>query len=346
MKTDRSPELQAFCQRIGMRGLVPLWDVAGTLLPREPAASCAAALWRYGDVRPWLLEAGSLISAQEAERRVLVLENPALPGHSAITQSLYAGLQLIQPGEVSSGHRHTQSAVRLVIEGTGAHTTVDGERITMHPGDFIVTPSWTWHDQGNPGQNPVIWLDGLDIPMLRFFAAGFAERYPHAAQPVARPEGDSVARFGNGLLPLDYRPERRGSPMIHYPYARTRETLRRISRAQSFDPRHGWKMQFADPATGGYALPTIAAFMQLLPKGFSGEGYRSTDSTVFCVVQGKGGAIVGSECFEFGPRDIFVVPSWHVHHFEAEEETVLFSFSDRPVQKALGFWREEDADHV
>ncbi len=106
---------------------------------------------------------------------MLILENPALRGQSAITQSLYAGLQLILPGEVAPSHRHTQSALRFIVEGSGAYTAVDGERTTMRPGDFIITPSWTWHDHGHDGTGPVIWLDGLDIPMIRFFDAGFAE---------------------------------------------------------------------------------------------------------------------------------------------------------------------------
>ena len=121
------------------------------------------------------MEAGRLITAEEAERRVLILENPALRGQSCITASLYAGLQLILPGEVAPAHRHTQSALRLVLDGDGAYTAVDGERTTMRRGDFIITPSWTWHDHGNLGDQPVVWLDGLDIPIVRFFDAGFAE---------------------------------------------------------------------------------------------------------------------------------------------------------------------------
>jgi hypothetical protein len=78
---------------------------------------------------------GTLITAREAERRVLVLENPGLRGASSITRTLYAGLQLILPGEVAPSHRHTQSALRFVLEGKGAYTAVDGERASMHPGD-------------------------------------------------------------------------------------------------------------------------------------------------------------------------------------------------------------------
>jgi gentisate 1,2-dioxygenase len=227
------------------------------------------------------------------------------------------------------------------MEGSGAYTAVDGERATMRPGDFILTPSWTFHDHGNPGEEPVIWLDGLDIPIVAFFDAGFAERHPQETQPVARPERDSLARYGSNLLPLEHQPASRATPIFSYPYDRTREALEQLRRNGPVDPCHGAKMQYANPATGGYPLPTIAAFIQLLPAGFRGAPYRSTDGTVYAVVEGRGQSVVGDQTFDWGPRDIFVVPSWSAVSHRASEDAVLFSFSDRPVQKALGLWREE-----
>jgi len=166
----------AYYDRIGAQNMTPLWEVLHALVPTQPQSHAQAAIWRYAELREQVLEAGRLISAEEAERRVLILENPGLQGQSCITQSLYAGLQLILPGEVAPAHRHTQSALRLVLDGEGAYTAVDGERTTMHRGDFIITPSWTWHDHGNLGDQPVVWLDGLDIPVVRFLDAGFAEK--------------------------------------------------------------------------------------------------------------------------------------------------------------------------
>src|SRR6266481_8843902 len=133
-------ERAAFYRRIDKDSLTPLWEVLGALVPPQPTTPCVPALWRYQTVRPYLMEAGRLISAREAERRVLILENPGLRGASSITRTLYAGLQLILPGEIAPSHRHAQSALRFVLEGTGAHTAVDGERTTMRPGDFILTP--------------------------------------------------------------------------------------------------------------------------------------------------------------------------------------------------------------
>src|SRR5205814_1892781 len=156
---------------------------------------------------------------------------PGMGGESGITQVRYAGLQLILPGEIAPSHRHSQSALRFIVEGSGAYTAVDGERTTMYPGDFIITPSWTYHDHGNPGNEPVVWMDGLDIRIVELFAAQFHEVYPEEIQPVARSEGAATARFGNGLAPLGaVAPFGKTSPIFNYPYARSRESLDLLSR--------------------------------------------------------------------------------------------------------------------
>src|SRR3954466_1060266 len=332
---------QDLYRRIGKHNFAPLWEVYHDLIPDQPVTPCKPAIWKWADARPHLMEAGSLITAKEALRRVLVLQNPGMPGEASATQSLFAGYQLILPGEIAPSHRHTQSALRFVLEGSGAYTAVDGERTTMRPGDFIITPSWTFHDHGNPGQEPVIWLDGLDIPMVAFFDAGFFERHPEETQPVARPERDSMVRYGSNLLPLEHAPRSLSSPVFCYPYEQARAALGALARNGPLHPCHGAKMQYANPATGGYPMPTIAAFVQLLPKGFRGEAARSTDGTVYAVVEGRGRSTVGEQVLEWGPRDIFVAPSWSAVRHQATDEAVLFSFSDRPVQKALGLWREE-----
>jgi gentisate 1,2-dioxygenase len=340
-KSEVTDERNSFYQRIAKDSLKPLWEVLGSLVPPKPAPDCVPALWRYRQVRPHLMQAANLITAREAERRVLILENPGMQGASSITQSLFAGLQLILPGEVAPSHRHTQSALRFVVEGEGAYTAVDGERCTMHPGDFIITPSWTFHDHGSAGSAPVIWLDGLDIPIVKFFDAGFMEKFPREAQPVTKPEGDALARFGANMLPLEYRPSSPTTPIFSYPYRRTREALELLRRGGAPHAHHGVKMQYSNPATGGFAMPTIGAFIQLLPSGFNGLPYRATDGTIYCAVEGRGTSRVGDKNFDWEPHDIFVIPSWCSVSHRAAEDAVLFSFSDRPVQQALGFWREE-----
>jgi gentisate 1,2-dioxygenase len=142
-QATQHPDRAQLYQDMSPLHLTPLWEVLHALVPQQPASPCVPALWKYDEVRPFLMRAGAAITAEEAIRRVLILENPALRGKSSITQSLYAGLQLILPGEVAPSHRHTQSALRFIVEGSGAYTSVDGEKTTMRPGDFIITPKWT-----------------------------------------------------------------------------------------------------------------------------------------------------------------------------------------------------------
>ncbi len=342
--TAPAADRQAFYDRLAPHNLAPLWESLHSLVSRTPASAAVPAHWDYdGVVRPYIMESGALITAKEAERRVLILENPGMPGQASITPSLYAGLQLILPGEVAPAHRHTQSALRFIVEGRGAYTAVDGERALMQPGDFVITPSWSWHDHGNETATPMVWLDGLDIPILKLFSASFAEPANADSQSVTRPPGDSPARYGQNMLPVDWRPSGPASPVFSYPYARSREALATMARNGAPDACHGYKLRYVNPATGGHAMPTIGAFLQLLPAGFATAPYRATDGTIFSVVEGEGETLVGDITIRWKPRDVFVIPSWHRHTHRAGSEAVLFSFSDRPVQEALALWREERA---
>jgi len=340
-KSDPAAARKDFYGRMDRDNLAPLWEVLHSLVLPQPQSPCRPGYWSYQAIRPYIMEAGRAISAKEAVRRVLVLENPGLRGQSCITRSLYCGLQLILPGEIAPSHRHTQSALRFIVEGAGAYTAVNGERTTMRPGDFIITPAWTWHDHGNPGTEPVVWMDGLDIPIVALFDAQFAEDYPEEVQPVSATEGASLARYGSNLAPLEpVAPFGKTSPIFSYPYARSREALATLAKDGGPEACHGWKMQFINPLSGGHAMPTIGAFIQLLPEGFRSATYRATDSTVYSVVEGSGRVEIGASSYRFEPRDTFVVPSWHALRLEASEECVLFSYSDRPAQQALGLWRE------
>jgi gentisate 1,2-dioxygenase len=340
-----TPERLAFYERIGQKHMTPLWRSLAKLVTPEPISGCQPAAWSFADIRAAMIEAGGRITAKAAERRVLILENPGLRGQSKITTDLYAGVQLVLPGEVAPAHRHTQSALRFVLEGDGAPTAVNGERTRMHYGDFIITPPMAWHDHGNETDQPMFWLDGLDIPIVQFLDASFAEHHDEDEQPVARPAGDSQARYGSNLLPIDQRATPGASPVFNYPYARTREALTQRARTNAWDPCHGLKMRYSNPVTGGYAMTTIAAFIQLLPKGLQTARYRSTDGTIFVAVEGHGQTRIGTDfVVEWRPRDIFVVPSWKPVIHEAADEAVLFSFSDRPVQDALHLFREERLD--
>ncbi len=327
--------------RLDQVATAPLWNVMARLVTPYPQPLSIPERWDYPRMRELLLEAGELITAKEAERRVLILENPGLRGMSQITQSLYAGLQMILPGEIAPSHRHAASALRFVIEGESGYTAVDGERIFMEPGDFIITPSWTFHDHGNKGEKPVIWLDGLDVPIVNLFDTSFAQAYPGQEQKIVRPDGDARARFGAGLLPLEHKPAGTSSPVFHYPYKVAKASLDSLYENGPIDPYHGVKLQYVNPETGGYTMPTMAAYIQKLAAGFETQAYRSTDATVFCVKEGRGRSVIADVVINWSPGDVFVVPSWTKMTHHAEKESVLFSFSDRAAQQKLGLWREE-----
>lgn len=338
-------ERQAFYRRADAQHLAPLWTRLKALVPKEPTPGCAPHCWHYDELRPHVMESGRQISAAEAERRVMILENPALRGSSQVTNTLYAGLQLILPGEVAPAHRHTQSALRFVVEGSGAYTAVDGEKTIMQPGDFVITPSWTWHHHGHEGEGgadgPVVWLDGLDIPICTFYGATFREDHGTAEAPVERPVGDALARYGSGLLPVGHRARNLNSPVFNYPWARTREALHALTRAGAPDAHTGHWMRYVNPVDGGWAMPTMATMVRLLPAGFATRPYRSSDSTVFTAVEGRGEMHVAGQVFTLGPRDIAVVPGWMPYTLHAQDDWALFSYSDRVAQEKLGFWREQ-----
>ena len=332
----------AFYDKLDPHSMSALWEVLKDIVPPEPRSKAAAHIWRYDDVRPLLMEAGALLTAEEAERRVLVLENPSFRGQPRTTATLYAGIQLILPGETAPAHRHTPSALRLMIEGEHGFTAVGGERTTMHEGDLVITPAWAWHDHGNEGDGPVAWLDGLDIPMLGFFEAVFMEEHNAKRQMVSRPEGDSLARYGEGLLPLDGTgPYGATSPIFNYPYERTRESLVRAAQGCEPDPHQATALRYSNPLDGGWAMPTLATWMTHLRAGEATVPMRSTDSMVLHVIEGRVQISVGETAFDAGPKDTIAVPGWKWRALEASEDAFVFAFSDRVVHEKLGFYREE-----
>lgn len=344
LRNDPAEQLQALYAEMRPHSLYPLWKVLHALVTPEPCSPARPHLWRYGEARDYLLRAGDLISAEKAERRVLILENPGLPGSSSVTTSLYAGLQLILPGEVAPCHRYTQCALRFVMEGEGAFTAVDGEKAVMRPYDLVLTPGWQWHDHGNATGQPMIWLDGLDIPTVRHFDASFAERLDGSAHPETAKPGDTLARYGRNLRPMrgsaaDRRPAHQ--PLFHYPYAEWRPALDALACAEAPDPCLGHALEFLNPADGGQVMPVIAAHVRLLPQGFETRPRRATDGAVLVVVEGRGSARVGEQEFTLRERDLVVVSSWHRLVLRAESELVLFGYSDRAAQERLGLFREE-----
>jgi gentisate 1,2-dioxygenase len=334
-----------YYRRIAKHGMTPLWKVMKNVVTKEPVTRCQPVVWHYDDIKRLVMESGGLISAEEAERRVLILENPGMPGESRATNTLFAGVQMILPGEVAPAHRHVSSAIRFVLDGEGAYTAVEGEKAFMSPGDFVITANWAPHDHGNTSDKPMLWLDVLDFPQVNFFETSFAEQFQEATQPTNRGDGDSLAFYGSGVLPDGAPAHLNRSPVINYTYARTRPIVERMMKAGDIDKRHGARVRYANPITGGPVLPTMGASLALFPKGFKGEPYRATDGTVFVCAEGQGSTTVDGKVLEWGPNDVFVVPPWKHYAHQAAKESVLFSISDRPSQEALGIWREDTRAH-
>jgi gentisate 1,2-dioxygenase len=334
-----------FYARLSPVSLAPLWEVMKGLVPAEPRSKVVAHAWSYKQVRPLLLEAGRLLTAEEAERRVLVLENPNLVGTSRATATLYSGFQLIMPGETAPAHRHTASALRFMVEGEGGSTTVAGERTRMRRGDFVVTPNGAFHDHMNDGDAPVIWLDGLDVAIVNYFEAGFSEEYQDgAAQQVTRKAEESLHRFGAGLLPMEAKsPFGKTSPIFNYAYDRSREALMAVASAEKPDPHFGHVLRYANPIDGGWVMPTIATWLSYLPAGFETEEIKSTDGQVLIVAEGELVAQIGDKSFTLLENDVLAVPSWTSRRFQARKNSVVFTMSDRSAQEKLGFWREARA---
>ena len=344
LSNDSAIQLQTLYAEMAPRSLYPLWEVLRGLVTPTPRSRAEVHRWRYDEARTFLLRAGDLITAEQAERRVLIMENPGLPGSSCVTSSLYAGLQLILPGEVAPCHRHAQCALRFVMEGEGAFTAVDGEKAVMRPFDLVLTPGWQWHDHGNTSSAPMIWLDGLDVPVVTLFDASFAEHLATPAHPETVPPGDTSLRYGRNMRPMrgtaDDRRQGR-QPLFHYPYAEWRESLFALSRTGEPDPHLGHALEFINPADGGAVMPTISAHVRLLPSGFTSRPRASTDGTIFVVVEGSGEAVVDGHAVELGVRDTLVVPSWRELVLRAESDLVLFAYSDRTAQEKLGLFREK-----
>jgi gentisate 1,2-dioxygenase len=319
MSPDAAEPIDAmadYYRRLERAHLAPLWESLAALAPPEPKPQARPWKWAFPEVRAQLMEAGERISAEKAERRVVVLANPALPGKLQVNDTLYAGLQLILPGETAKPHRHTQAALRFVLEGEGAYTAVNGQRVDMHTGDFIITPAWSWHEHGG-GEGPVIWLDGLDVGLVAFLNAEFREEPGDGAQ-THEDEGGTFA----------------------WPYADARAELERRRATGEIDPWRGVRLEYRHQ-DGRAAMATLGASLTLLPAGFESRPYKSTDGAVTVLVEGRVEAEAGGETFALRPGDLLALPCWTPYRFKALQESVLFAFSDEPTHRALGLWREQ-----
>jgi gentisate 1,2-dioxygenase len=340
---DNSPlDPQSYYDGLPAHGVDALWKYLGALLPKEPISKATPHLWNYAEVRELLMQAGEIVTAEEAERRVLMLQNPGLLPKVAAVTNVYAGLQLVLPGEVAPAHHHAAAALRFVVEGAGGYTTVDGAEAWMEPGDLVLTPSWTRHEHGNPSDGPMIWLDGLDLPLINDLEANFLggprPENPDAPKMIDA-SGERFARAGlrpPGSWSAPY------SPLIRYPWKESEAALAAAARPGRRSPEDGVLLAYSNPTTGGPIMPTLGAAIQLLESGTHTEAHRHTSSAVYHVVRGKGTTIVDGIPLDWGEKDTFAVPGWAVHEHlsTGDGDSILFSMTDEPVQRVLGFYRE------
>jgi gentisate 1,2-dioxygenase len=331
-----------YARALAAVSMPPLWTALHALLPHERRTAAVPHRWSWRQARPLLHEAARLVPIEQAERRVLVLENPGLKGSHAATATLYAGLQVILPGEAAPSHHHTPAALRLVVEGHGAFTTVDGVKCAMEPGDFIITPPMHWHDHGHEGREPVVWLDGLDIPLVRAFDASWVSRTQPARPPAVATDPSQDEFTAAGLVPRVSRYELPGYPQVRWPWRTVRRALATL--AEGAPKEQPVVLTYVNPTTGGPALTTMGAEAHWLRPGQPVAIGRSTVSRVFHVVEGRGSSRIGETTLTWEPGDTFVAPPWHsIEHDNGAptEPACLFSFNDEPAVRALGLWQEE-----
>lgn len=334
-------EQDAFHQRIHAHHMYGLWELASQMTP-HPQPKAIPHMWSSELLRSVVAESGDAVPVGE-ERRAMQLFNPGLGGRWATTNTLIAAVQVLLPGEVARAHRHTPVAIRFIMEGAGAYTKVDGERVYMEPGDLILTPSWSWHDHGNETEHMVVWLDGLDIPLIQSLEAMFFQFYDQRQVPDARPPSTSARLHGHPSLSPTWIKERPAqSPLLIYPWTATHEALTAM-RDQEGSLYDGIALEYTHPQTGGSILPTMACWVQLLRPGERLKAHRHTGSAVYYAVQGDGRTVIDGQAFDWSRGSVLAVPPWalHEHANLGSEDAILFSIQDTPVVQRAGLYYEE-----
>ena len=313
---EDTPELEAYYRELEGEELGALWTVANEIEPWFPQPKSVPTMWRWTTVEPYVRKAADLVSAEKAARRVVMLVNPGRKEWSAAAGLLYTGVQIMNPGEFTSAHRHQASALRFVMEGRGAYTVVEGERLSLGARDLVLTPNGTWHDHGvEAGGTQCVWQDGLDIPLMNSLDANFYEVHP---QIVQRPAPLSRENWAKPY-----------SPVFIYKWDESYAQLK----------ANGPVYEYTNPLTGGPIMPTLGARLELVRD--STPRRRHTGSLIYQVAQGHGRSEIGDRLFEWEEKDIFCVPSWTWHRHAAPSPAVLFCFHDLPAMRSLGLYREE-----
>jgi gentisate 1,2-dioxygenase len=319
--------------------LVPLWpSLRGVLPPLKPKPQTQATMWAYADIKPLLLKAGEITPIEKAERRVLVLANP---GHGLekmqASAAMYLGMQLLLPGEWAPSHRHTPNAVRMIVEGEGAYTTVDGEKCSMSRGDLILTPTGLWHEHGHDGTDPVVWLDVLDLPLVYYMEASYhinGER-----QPIKPDRGDR-AYAGGGLLPTQvFERSHKAYPMLRYPWQEARKALQTL--ALDRPDQDCIQITYVNPETGDDAENILGFYALMLRPGQTLSMPARSPACVFHVIEGGADVQIEEHHFALSEADTCCAPGYtpvQLTNHSTDRPTFLFIADESPLHRKLGVY--------
>jgi gentisate 1,2-dioxygenase len=327
------------CGALAAHDIRALWSLQRELMPNVPIPTTLPWLWKWDTIFPLAKRAGEIVPLERGgDRRVLALANPGLHGLPYTSTTLWGAIQYLGPGETAPAHRHTPSAIRFVMVGSGVHTTVNGDACEMEPGDLILTPRWNWHDHTNEGDDAMVWFDGLDLPLVAALESVFFENHPDQTQAVVGRNLSERRYTSVGVAEHGALGPRGHSPLLRYAWSRVDRAVEALH-----DSKGGpiATVEYLNPVTGG---PAIATFSCLLSRVYPGERTpttRTTGSSVYVAFRGSGRTVINGSAFDWGPGDIFVSPSWAAVDHEATETADLFQITDRPVLKALHLFREE-----
>jgi gentisate 1,2-dioxygenase len=314
----QSGTLEDLYGKLGQISIGPGWAKATPSLWPAPKKTFAPAHWKYDQARGALDAAGRLINTELAERRNLILFNPAADNGYGTVRTLVAAYQMIMPGEWARAHRHTPNALRLILDSEpGTYTEVDGVKIAMEPGDVLLTPNWSSHGHGNDSRACAYWLDFLDVPLVQLLEPMFFE--------PAEEEGGEASN--------------QAPPTTDSPFVFTlADTLKRLDAATP-DPSgpFGTHVELGDPA-----MDTIGLHMMRLAPRAKTATYQSTTNNIYAIVKGTGTTTIDGTRFEWSRGDVIAAPAWRPHRHEAAEDALMFRVTDEPVMQRLGFLRIEE----
>lgn len=328
---------QDYRDALAERNLVPLWPSLRAMLPPgQPRPRTQATHWPYAVLRPLLMRAGELTPIEKAERRVLVLANPGHgPDSMQASAAMYLGMQLLLPGEWAPAHRHTPNAVRMVVEGEGAYTTVDGERCPMERGDLILTPTGLWHEHGHEGTEPVVWLDVLDLPLAYYLEVSYHVDGPR--QAITGATGDRAYARG-GMLPTPvFERTVRAYPLLRYPWAQARAALQSLAADQP--ALESVQVTYVNPETGTDAENILGFYAQMLRPGQVLRLPARSPAMVFHLIEGAADVRVQEQCFALAEADTCCAPGYTtvtLANRSADAPAFLFIADESPLHRKLG----------